>query len=451
MITLLPLEVLAADGNIGGTGGTLGNARSNFYWNPTYCGARITVVTQGGVQLGDSFDWLNSNCYGANTYHFGKHSKLYYRDMGISGAIRSISDIAMDKGGYTYYTKSNMPMIVLVSGSNVAQIRDYFTRNDILAGIAATVGLPFGSFTAQDGTEIKNAIYTQVNGGFQTCCVVIEPICAVHCGGINVTGTATELAYWAQASWGMQEGLNSIYRMQLPLSIYLETPQLGFQANPSAAISWRSREDVISYLGIGIVSFGKNGASLTPELPPLDTPDVTVPVPPSTYEYHTDTEVYTSVRVENTTGSDIQSTPTKIKFTVEGANYPKREFEQEVIIPKDKAVLSYCKWRTPATEGTVTVKVEADSEVTLSCDNVVCNIVGFGITTPPDPRATDRNDSFVYTEPSSSGVGSATWGHWNWTNSITYGNWLEKVWDYNESGWTGYSDWEYDAWEAERI
>lgn len=64
MITLLPLEVLAADGNIGGTGGTLGNARSNFYWNPTYCGARITVVTQGGVQLGESFDWLNSSCYG---------------------------------------------------------------------------------------------------------------------------------------------------------------------------------------------------------------------------------------------------------------------------------------------------------------------------------------------------------------------------------------------------
>lgn len=451
LTALLPLSAFGAGGNLDGTGGTLGNSRNNFYWTPTYCGARITVVTQGGVQVGESFDWLNSACYGANTYSFGNHSKLYY----MQNQVQSISSMSMYYGAYSGTVKAGLPTMVKASGSNIAEIRAYFTDNGVLASIAARVsGAEWGSFTDSTGTTINNAIYGYVNGEAQSLCVVIEPIAAIWCGGVGVTGTATELAYWAQASAGTATYLASIVYLQVPLALYLETPQLGIQSNPSSAATRRAREDVISYLGVGIVSFGEDGAGFTPTVP-TETPVVDVEAPPTSYDYHTNTEVYTSVRVENTTGADIKDTPVKLTFTVTGDGISgEQKYEQELIIPEDRAVLGYCSWTTPDVEGTINVNVEADKDVTLSCEDITCHITAASWTTPPDALVDDTAESVngtacYYNEPSTDASEAASeWGHWEWTNTLGVNDSVRQIWDYNENGSTVYSDWEVDAWSS---
>ena len=39
--SLVPCSVFATEGNLDGVGGTLGKARTNYYWNPSFCGVRV--------------------------------------------------------------------------------------------------------------------------------------------------------------------------------------------------------------------------------------------------------------------------------------------------------------------------------------------------------------------------------------------------------------------------
>ncbi|MDD2649489.1 MAG: hypothetical protein PHU22_11980 [Eubacteriales bacterium] len=436
ILTLVPTGVFAASGNLGGGGGSLGNAVNNFYWNPGFCGARITVVTESGTQIGSSFDWLNSSCYGAATYHFGKHSKLYYR------GITNINQMSERYGDYAATVNAEMPTIVLASGSNIDWIRSYFTGNSALTAIAARVGANYSDF---DGCGYPS-IWTTIGGVQTKLCVVIEPIVAVMCGGKPLTCTATELALYAQANAGVQNYLASIYRMQAPLAIYLQHPQLGFRSNPDLGIYWRSREDVISYLGIGIVSFGENGASFEPPVDPEDLPDPEVETPPTSYEYRTSTEVYTSVKVTNNTGADIKD-GADIKFHIMG-NGIDAEYTHKVLLPKEKSQLAYVKWTTPATVGVCNVAVEADDGIELSCDNVTCNIATYAITEPPDTKLETADPYWHSTafstshSPYGGTTGALEWGHWEWSNIVGGGTINANVYDYNESGYTYYTAWQ---------
>ena len=189
--SLVPCSVFATEGNLDGVGGTLGKALNNWYVITAGSGARITVVTEGEEQIGESFDWLNSSPFGSNVVHFGKHSKLFYR-----GAVSNVNELLRFRqyGGYSYTIASDMPQIVSASGSNISYIRDYFTRNGVIASIANRVGASFtyGATVSVGGREI-NGMYVIRNGVPVNCCIVVEPIVSISCGGTPIVCTATEL------------------------------------------------------------------------------------------------------------------------------------------------------------------------------------------------------------------------------------------------------------------
>ena len=191
VVSFVPFSAFAADGNLDGVGGTLGKALNNWYVITAGSGARITVVTEGEEQVGESFDWLNSAPFGASAVHFGKHSKLFYR-----GAVNSVNDLLRYRqtGGYTYTVVAGMPQIVLASGSNINAIRSYFTNNGIVGNIAARVGAKFtyGSTVNVGGQDI-NGMYVVRNGVPVKCCIVVEPLVSISCGGTPIVCTATEL------------------------------------------------------------------------------------------------------------------------------------------------------------------------------------------------------------------------------------------------------------------
>ena len=191
VVSLVPFSAFAADGNLDGVGGTLGKALNNWYVITAGSGARITVVTEGEEQVGESFDWLNSAPFGASAVHFGKHSKLFYR-----GAVNSVNDLLRYRqvGGYLGEVNASMPQIVLASGSNINAIRNYFLDPSIIATIAARVGAgyTYGS-TVNVGGEDINGMYVVRNGVPVKCCIVVEPLVSISCGGTPIVCTATEL------------------------------------------------------------------------------------------------------------------------------------------------------------------------------------------------------------------------------------------------------------------
>ena len=103
--------------------------------------------------------------------------------------------------------------------------------------------------------------------------------------------TATEAAlYNKQVGNGLRSKMVSLSHKNLPLSMFLETPDLGFAAWSGSTTMAQSDETIITYLGMGIIRFSE--------------PD---PEPPkeSNVTYRCDTEVITAVTL--TTGS--QKTP----------------------------------------------------------------------------------------------------------------------------------------------
>ena len=191
--SLVPCSVFATEGNLDGVGGTLGKALNNWYVITAGSGARITVVTEGEEQIGESFDWLNSSPFGSNVVHFGKYGKL--SKLKLRG-VRNVNELLGYKeiGGYAAEIKSDMPQIVKASGSNISYIRSYFTDNGVIATIANRVGASFtyGAAVNVGGREI-NGMYVVRNGVPVKCCIVVEPIVSISCGGTPIVCTATEL------------------------------------------------------------------------------------------------------------------------------------------------------------------------------------------------------------------------------------------------------------------
>jgi hypothetical protein len=282
-------------------------------------------------------------------------------------------------------------------------------------------------------SEITGFNYdTLINGDYK---ILLEPIAYLTFNGIKMAMTATEAAlYDQQLNGGLQSKMASLTHKNLPLGMFLETPDLGYPAWSGSTTDPVSNTDIISSLGLGIVRFSE--ADPPPEISAYD------------YEYRVNTEVITAVTVRG--GQADPNHPVSVTFNIGGRNYR----VNNVYYPNGDSQLVWVRWTTPSTPQTMTITVSVLGGGSPSKSTITAKIVDLSQNDPPNPTANDRNDS--YTAPSipnnpqktsaSWGVWSAWWqAHWVWVSDWKWysdgnggGFWVDN------GSWEDYGWWEFD-------
>lgn len=399
MLFSLSVPVLA-DGNpnIDGGGGGMGQGTSQNSWSPGRDGVRVTIIRDSdNTPVSAPIDFSNQ-ANGDIALHFGKVSKISYR--GGSGLIPHT-----DK--YDCFRPANAMPRIISSGSgnaNIEAIRSYFCREGTMRDIAAATGFNYDDL---------------ISGGYK---ILLEPIAYFKYSGVMFAMTATEAAlYNKQVAGGLRSKMISLTHKNLPLAMFLETPDLGFPAWGGSTTDKQNDDTIIAQLGLGIVRFSE------PDPEPPKESDVT---------YRCDTEVVTSVLLS--TGSQkTPDNPAYATFSINGRTYS----HTDIYIPEGGSQLAWIKWRTPREPGVITITIR--SNCSTSTNHITAQIVDLDKNPPPDPQANDRNDGYsIPAKPSKPNVTSLTWGEWDC--------WWHEHWVWHSDGDGGgyYCDhgwWEY-AW-----
>lgn len=376
------------DPNIDGGGGGMGDGTSSNYWNPGMDGVRVTVVeAESHAVASESVD-LTNKTPATGIYHFGKVCKLEY----CGGYV-----LAPHISAYTYRNPAQaLPRIISSgnAGASIEAIRSYFTDAQVLRSLCGYIGFDYESLI---GGEYK---------------LMVEPLAYFCYSGLQYAMTATEAALYDQQENGrLRSWMGSLTHKNLPLAIFLQTPDLGYPAWNGSKTQIVSNANIISSLGIGIVRFTEK-----PDLPEITEFD---------YEYRVDTDVITSVEVSG--GQADPDNPVRVQFTIKGATYT----VSNVFYPDGDSQLAWVRWHTPSEPCVVDIQVSVSGPGTAQ-GIVRCNITDLSGNDPPTPVADDRNDS--YTRPSSTPlkaeVTSANWGIWSpWWQEywVWIENW-EKCW-----------------------
>ncbi len=305
-----------------------------------------------------------------------------------------------------------MPIIISSSGgANIDAIKKYFCSEYVTNMIASDFGVSFEKLT---GGEYK---------------LLLEPVAYFTFQGQQVAMTAHEAAlYDQQLSGGLRSKMGFLTHQNLPLAMFLETPDLGFPAFGGPATDLQPNSTILSSLGLGTVTYTK-----PPETPP-EAPNYDV-------EYRVNTEVVTAVTLSTSREINPDS-PARVTFNISGRSYRM----SDIVIPKGESQVVWCKWTTPATEQTVTINVSTNKG-SLSASSVTAKIVDLNKNPPPDPKATDRNDSFRPASPPRRPVKtSARWTVW-WARWHPFWVWIhdwEWVEDEEDEENGGY--WEDNGW-----
>lgn len=398
MLFSLAVPAFAADSNIDGGGGGMNQGTAQNSWTPGRDGVRITVIRDSdNTPISTPIDFSNGS-NGDMAVHFGKVSKISYR---------SGSTLTPHTSKYVCYQPSQaMPRIVSSNGSsNISAIRSYFCREGTIRDIANATGMDYD---------------TLINGKYK---ILLEPIAYFKYNSVMFAMTATEAAlYNKQVGNGLRSKMVSLSHKNLPLSMFLETPDLGFAAWSGSTTMAQSDETIITYLGMGIIRFSE--------------PD---PEPPkeSNVTYRCDTEVITAVTL--TTGSQkTPDNPAYARFSINGKTYS----HSGIYIPQGGSQLAWVKWRTPKEPGYITITVASNCSVSSS--EIVAQIVDLDKNPPADPQANDRNDGFsIPAKPVKPNVTSLTWGEWDcWWHEY----WVWHSGDEDEDGWWEDCGWWEYAW-----
>lgn len=401
-VLLLPIHTSygAGSGNIDGGGGDLNQGKDGYTWPDIgYDGVRVTVVeTISGQPVSNSIDYTNLDILALtqSINHFGKHSKIDYRN-GAGFSVRV--------GNY-HCKKSPVPLPQIISGNSkkasIEAIRAYFCSEAAAIMIAKDTGIPF--------KEIEAGTYK----------LVIEPVIYLIYQHSYFAMTTTEAGLYNQITGGdLGKHFPTVVMKNLALALYLERDDLGFPAWTGPTTSARSTEQMISVLGIGIISY--QGEPPTQVL--YDR------------EYRTDTDVILSVRL--TTGSKkTPNNPAYAKFIIDGRSYT----HNTIYMPENGSQLAWVKWHTPSKPGTVTIRIQSNCNTSVS--QIVAKVVDLNENPPPDPRANDRNDGFsISPKPVKPNATSLSWGEWDcWWHEY----WVWHSGDEDEEGY--YTDegwWQY--------
>jgi hypothetical protein len=418
LVVLIPYTAFAdgGEGNMDGGGGSMGGGTGTNYWHEGEDGVRVTVIRiSDNSPISTPIDLTNyteSDIQG----HFGKKSKVQYRN-GSSLTGTAIT--------YTYTKPEKaIPKIISSAGNaNITAIKSYFCSEWVLKRISELVGISYD---------------TLIDGKYK---LLIEPIAYFTFQGYKMAMTATEAALYDQKlSGGLRSKMVSLTHQNLPLSMFLETSDMGYPAYSGSTTKAQPDSTIISQLGLGIVKFKED----TDPVPPVST----------SYTYRTNTDVITSVTLD--TDSEINpNSPASVTFNIGGSSYT----VTNIVIPEGDSQVVWVKWHTPSTAQKISISMNA-SKGSLSGSSITADIVSLDNNVPPDPTATDRNDSF--TSPSlpsntqiinnSWGVWSAVWvpnwvwhEDWHWVKSSTSptgGHWVDNGKYVDEGSWkytyTGY-------------
>lgn len=377
----------SGDGNIDGGGGGMGDGSATDVWRGGQAGVRITVVTEDGSVCSTPFDLTNFNI-SDNIINFGKVCKLQYT-----------AGTALSPGGSYSCSKPGTPLPRIISGStnkaSIEAIRRYFCSEYAAQLVSAKTGIAFDDL---------------ISGSYK---LVIEPIAYFTHGGRDYAMTATEAALYNQMSGGnLRRKMASLTHQNLPLSIFLETPDLGYPAWNGTTTSKVSDAEILSALGIGIVSY-------------RDVPESDLQAPD--YTYRVDTDVITSVTL--TTTEEINpDDPATVTFHINGRDYTIRN----IVIPENGSQIVWTKWHTPSTPTSLTISVSV-SGATTAKTSFVARIVSLEENLPPDPIATDTNPRFsVPSLPNNPLKLSGSWSVWS---ASWHANWeWESDWDWESDG-----------------
>ena len=398
------------DGNIdSGDGGMGSGSSSENYWN-NEDGVRITVLHEGSTVA--CFDWSNQSETSVMA-SFVRKSKLdYFHGSSLAPSTTPYLSTVLAK---------KMPTIIGgAGGNNITAIRTYFTSELIAKYIANGVGIPYDDLI---GGEYK---------------LLLEPIAYFTFQGIKYAMTATEAAKFDVMMGGqLYAWMKSLTHQNLPLSMFLQKddPDLGLYHWAGPTTGKQSAANIITYLGMGIVSF--TGEEEEPEPSQYD------------YEFHTDTDVIVSFHLTNNTGNDI--TPDSnayVTLNVGGVNY-----NRQFVCPAGGTQLIWIRWHTPSTPQVVTMTATCD-EIPILNKTLIASVTELTENEPPDPTYYDRDDDFSLKETPDYGNHTETsWGEW-------YSYWHPNIVTHSGSDWvstgtdadgneTGYwDDWSYTVDEG---
>jgi len=395
------IQVYAANGtggsgNIDGGGGSMGDATSHGSWNPGNEGVRVTVVRASDhAVVTTPFD-LTNKTPSAGIYHFGKVSKIQYNNgTGLSPV----------QGGYSYKNPVQpMPRIISTNGrNNIEAIKKYFCSEYVVKFIAEETGMDYD---------------TLISGEYK---ILLEPIAYYKFQGVMIATTATEAALYDEVVGGqLRYWMGSLTAKNLPLSMFLETPDLGYPAWSGPTNKNVSNSDIKSSLGLGIVRFEEQ-----PEEPEISTYD---------YEYRTNTEVITAVEVSG--GQSDPDDPVTVQFHIDGTTYT----VSNVYYPDGDSQLAWVRWTTPDEPQDMTIDVDVSGPGSAQA-TIHCKIVDLDENPPPNPVADDRNDSFTPSPvPDRPEKTSAQWTIWD--------PWWQEYWvwhgDDEDGYWCDHGWWEFD-------
>ncbi|WP_330618026.1 hypothetical protein [[Clostridium] symbiosum] len=361
------------DGNLDGGGGNMGQGQAGNFWSPGDEGVRVSVIsTSDNNVVGTPVDLTNKSPSDIRL-HFGKVSKYSYTKgagIGISGS------------SYKFIRPSQrLPKIISsqsLGPASIEEIKAYFTDEQVVRGIAGYVGIDFNVL---------------ISGEYR---IMIEPIAYVTLQNVRVAMTATEAALYDEVAGGVvRSWMPTVAFQNLPLAMFLETPDLGYPAwgGPDSGI--RTHEEIKTSLGLGIVRF--NG-ELPEPAPDVQTYD---------YEYRTNTEVITSIRVSG--GQSDPDHPVSVSFRIKGSTYR----VDNVYYPSGGSQLAWVRWTTPTTPQTLEIPVTVRGGGHTDTGTIRVKIVDLDKNPPPNPVADDRNDSYRRpTVPSKAQNTSADWSVW---------------------------------------
>lgn len=344
-------------------------------------GVRISLIeSDSGNIVTNSIDISNRN-QPKHLVHFNYGSKKSYN---------SGTTLIPQNGEYSYITPIKpIPKIITSStgNGNILAIKNYFTDEQVIRRIANNLVFPFDKL---------------IGGKYK---LLIEPIAYITFQGVQMAMTATECALYDQMlGGGVRRYFADLSHKNLPLSLFLETPDLGYPAWSGSRNSRVSNEQIISSLGLGIVKFKEQ------EPPEVDVWD---------YEYRVDTDVITAVTVSG--GQADPDNPASVTFFIDGTPYR----VGNVYYPLDGEQLVWVRWHTPKEPQVMRIPVSvsgghADAGV------ITARIVDLSKNEPPDPEADDRNDGFrpspVPRKPERT---QASWGIWipEWNEAL-------EIWEF---------------------
>ncbi|WP_340397182.1 hypothetical protein NST50_26100 [Paenibacillus sp. FSL E2-0202] len=395
------------DGNIDIGGGGMGSGTGQNYWNTNEEGVRVTVIrATDQLPVTTSIDFTNRSLSNS-LIHFGKVSKIQYRNG---------TQLQPSTAPYTYVQPSEpIPYIIKSERAqpSLEEIKQYFCSEYMAKRIASATGIDYDSL---------------ISGNYK---LLLEPIAYITFQGVKMAMTAHEAALYDQIlSGGLRSKMVSLTHQNLPLSLFLETPDLGFPAWDGPATSRVSNHQIISSLGLGIVRF-------------KDSP-TTPPSAETNLQYRTDTDVITSVHLS--TGTQINpNAPASVTFNIMGSSYT----VTNIVIPAGDSQVVWVKWRTPSNPQNVTIHISASSGW-LSENTILISIVDLNQNPPPDPKATDQNPGYAPTSiPSYANRTSASWGIWSasWHGYwVWVANWQWYTTGKNTGYWQDNGHWRDDGW-----